>query len=142
MTADTTKAAAADAAAFDWAEIEDVPTGEVRIKRPNGQPTSMVVQLAGPEHPDRRARAMQRQRKLRAEFSRTGRMPVSDPEDDEAEELDDLVANTLGWTGAAEPYTRAAARALYADPKRRWLRDQVKAALDERHRFTSGCATP
>ena len=54
---------------------------------------------------------------------------MSDPEDDEADQVDMLVSCTLGWTGAAVPFSPQAARALYTDPKRRWLRDQVQAAL-------------
>jgi hypothetical protein len=42
-----------------------------------------------------------------------------------------LVANTIGWEGAAVPYSPQAALALYSDPKRQWLRSQVRAALDE-----------
>ena len=38
------------------------------------------------------------------------------------------------------PYSREAARKLYSDPKRRWLRDQVASALNERELFTQACA--
>ena len=51
-----------------------------------------------------------------------------------------MVASTLGWTGAATPYTTDAARALYSDPKRRWLCDQVRQALDERELFMRSSA--
>lgn len=129
-------------AAFDFNSIEDVPTGTYRIKDQTGAPTLMVVTLAGPEHPDRKRRLFARQRRLRAALAKTGKMPVSDPEDDEADELDDLVVSTLGWEGAAVPFSPAAARALYADPKRRWLRDQVLSALQERELFTRSSARP
>lgn len=126
---------------FDPTAFEDVPTGTVAIKDPNGAPTSMVITLAGPEHPERKRRMFARQRKLRAQLAKTGRLPMTDPEDDEADEIDDLVAYTLGWEGVATPYSRDAARDLYADPKRQWLRAQVKAALDERERFIRSSAT-
>ena len=68
-------------------------------------------------------------------------MPVRDPLDDDAEQTDELVACTLGWTGFSTPYSRDAARALYTDPKRRWLRDQVATGLQERELFIRRCAT-
>jgi hypothetical protein len=129
------------APAFDFNSIEDVPTGAYRVKDQTGAPTAMVINLAGPEHPERKKRLFARQRRLRAALSKTGKMPISDPADDEADELDDLVSSTLGWDGAAVPYSPQAARSLYGDPKRRWLRDQVVAALQERELFTRSSAT-
>lgn len=128
-------------AVFDFSSFEDVDSADVRIKAPDtGAATSMVVTLAGPEHPARKRLVLSRQRKLRQALSRTGKLPVSDPEEDDAEQVDMLVACTLGWVGAAVPFTPAAARQLYEDPKRRWLRDQVQAALDERALFTQASA--
>lgn len=133
--------ASAPPAAFDFAAFDDVPSGTVRIKDPTtGAPTSMVITLAGPEHPDRKRRLFARQRRMRAALAKTGKLQMSDPEDDEAEELDELVASTLGWEGAAVPYSADAARAAYSDGKRRWLRDQVRQALDERELFTRSSA--
>lgn len=126
---------------FDLEAYEDVTSADVRIKDPTtGAPTPMVVTLAGPEHADRKRLTFARQRRLRAALAKTGKVPVSDPEEDDAEELDMLVACTLGWSGASVPYSPAEARRLYADPKRRWLRDQVAAALQERELFTRACA--
>lgn len=128
-------------AAFDPLAFEDVSTGDLQVKNPlTGAPTGMVITLAGPEHPDRKRRLFNRQRRLRAILAKTQKMPVSDPVDDAADELDELVASTLGWTGAATPYTTDAARALYSDPKRRWLCDQVRQALDERELFMRSSA--
>lgn len=126
---------------FDFCTVEDVPSAPVRIKNPQtGAPTAMVVTLAGPEHPVRKQRLFARQRRLRSGLAKTGRLPMVDPEDDDADEIDDLVAFTLGWQGAAVPYSADAARALYSDPRRQWLRAQVKAALDEREAFTGSSA--
>lgn len=125
---------------FNLDDFEDVTSAEVRIKNPStGAPTPMVVTLAGPEHADRKRLTFARQRRLRGALAKTGRVPVSDPEDDDADELDMLVACTLGWVGASVDYSRGEARRLYADPKRRWLRDQVAAALQERELFTRAC---
>lgn len=121
---------------FDFSTIDDVPTGTLRIKDPQGAPTPMVITLMGPEHPDRKRRLFGRQRRLRQALSKNGRLPVADPEDDDADELDELVASTIGWSGAAVPYSEAACRALYSDPKRQWLRVQVRAGLDDREAFT------
>lgn len=126
---------------FDIDAYEDVISAEVRIKDPTtGAPTPMVVTLAGPEHPDRKRMSFAKARRLRAALAKTGKLPMVEPEDDEADELDQLVACTLGWQGASVPYSRDAARKLYADPKRRWLRDQVSASLQERELFTRASA--
>lgn len=122
-------------------DFEDVLMAEVRIKNPTtGAPTSMVVQLAGPEHPDRKRIAFAKSRRMRAALAKTGKIPVSDPEEDEQDETDMLVACTIEWRGASTPFSKDAARKLYSDPKRRWLRDQVLAALNERELFTRASA--
>jgi hypothetical protein len=133
--------AAAPAAPFDPLSVEEVHSGELRVKNPlTGEATGMVIVLAGPEHPDRKRRIFTRTRRMRAAWQKTGKMPVTDPEEDAAEELDDLVACTLGWRGAVVPYSADAARTLYADSKRRWLREQVKQALGEAELFTRSSA--
>lgn len=120
---------------------EDVTSAELKIKNPTtGAPTPMVITLAGPEHAERKRLTFAKQRRMRAALSKTGKIPVSDPEDDADEETDLLVVCTLGWIGASTPYSREAARKLYTDPKRQWLRDQVSAALNERELFTQACA--
>lgn len=126
---------------LDILAFEDADSADLRIKHPvTGAPTTMVVQIAGPEHPLRRRLVLDRQRRLRAHLAKTGNMHISDPEDDAADDLELTVACTLGWRGAAQPYTPAAARELYADPKRRWLRDQVQAGLQDRALFMRSSA--
>ena len=121
--------------------FEDVERADVRIKDPTtSAPTPMVVTLAGPEHPDRKRLSYAKSRRLRAALAKTGKLPTTDAEDDDADELELLGACTLAWVGASVPYSRDAARKLYADPKRRWLRDQVAAALNERELFTQASA--
>lgn len=129
------------AAPFDLADFEDVPAAELNIKNPlTGKPTEAVIELAGPEHPVRKRIAFERARRARAAMMRTGKVQLTDPEDDEATETDDLVQMTLGWRGlviggAPIEHTPAAALALYTDPKRRWLREQVREFLEERKAF-------
>jgi hypothetical protein len=126
---------------FDINAFEDALEGELRIKHPiTGAPTTMVVQLAGPEHPLRRSIVLARQRRMRAQVARTGSVQIGDPEDDAAEDLELLVACTLGWRGAAQPYSPAAARELYGDVRRRWLREQVHLGLQDRQLFMTGSA--
>ena len=113
---------------LDLDQFEDIPTA--------------TVDVVGPEHPARKRFHMDRARKMRAAFQRTGKVEVTDPLDDIDVETDFLVACTTGWenltrSGSIVPYSADEARALYTDPKRQWVRSQVKKALDEADRFIS-----
>lgn len=126
--------------------FEDVQTSVCSIKHPaTGAATDATVTLAGPEHPVRQKIILDRTRRMRAEVRRTGKLDFTDPLDDREEETDFLVACTLGWEGLerdgqALAFDAAAARALYTDSKRQWLRRQVVAALDETELFIDACA--
>lgn len=131
---------------FDPDSRQDVETGTMQIRDPlTNAPTGATILLAGPEHPVRQKLTMDRTRRIRAQVQKTGKVSMSDPLDDRDDETDYLVAATLGWAGLArggEPleWSAAAARTLYTDPKRQWLRAQVRAALDEAELFISACA--
>ncbi len=134
-------------ASLDLDDFEDTTTGTLVVLDPSTQaPTSSTITLAGPEHQSRKQIDMARTRKIRNAFNSTGKMPVSDPIDDIDDETDYLVASTLGWNliraGQPVPFSPAAARALYTDPKRQWLREQVKAALNKTQLFISTSAKP
>jgi len=126
---------------FDLMSFEDVQSADVRIKAPDtGAPTPLVISLAGPEHPKRRKIQLDRQRRLRAQLQRTGKVQLGDPVEDEQEEAELLADCTLGWTGMVASgkvveFSRAKALEIYTDPRRQWLRAQVKAALDDREAF-------
>lgn len=126
---------------FDLDTFEDISAGDYTVKHPEtNQPTPIVVTLAGPEHPNRKKIAFAHQRRLRKVLQQTGKLQLADPEEEEADEVDMLVACTLGWKGISiggKPlaHSAEAARQIYSDPKRRWLRDQLKAALNEREHF-------
>lgn len=126
---------------FDLDAFEDISAGEYVVKHPEtNQPTPIVMTLAGPEHPNRKKIVFAAQRRMRKVLQQTGKLQLADPEEEEAEEVDMLVACTLGWKGVsvggkALAYSPEAARSLYSDPKRRWLRDQIKAAINEREHF-------
>lgn len=126
---------------FDIDGFEDVTEGEVRIKHPEtGAPTSIVIRIASPEHPARKAIEHARQRRARKVFAQTNRVPVDEPSEDVERENEMLVAATLGWSGMLAggvplEFSKDAAAKLYADPKRGWLREQVLAALNARDNF-------
>jgi len=131
---------------LDLDQFEDVQTATVVLKNPaTGAPTAATVNIVGPEHPTRKKIQMDRARRLRADFQRTGKLTVSDPLDDIDDETDFLVACVTDWAGLtsggkALEYNPAAVRALFTDPKRQWIRAQVKKALDEAERFISNSA--
>jgi hypothetical protein len=131
---------------FDLDTAQQLTTAEVELKHPStGAPTGAFFTLAGPEHDVRRQRLFALMRRRRAEFEKQGRLMTSDPADDAADELDMLAACTLGWRGLAAggaplEFSVEACKALYADPKRAWVRDQVKTALDQRELFIGGSA--
>lgn len=133
---------------FDVADFEDQPEGEVLIKNPvTGEPTALAIVLAGPEHPIRKRVMFERQRVMRRQFQKTGKLTLADPVEDEEVETAMLADFTLGWRnfirgGEPYPHSRANALAVYSDPKMRWLRDQVKTALDEREAFIRRSGTP
>lgn len=120
---------------FDIADTEDVQTAEVQLKR-NGAPLPVFVTLAGPEHPSRKAFAMAKQRKMRKQLSRSGKVEFNDPTEDEAEETDLLTSCVLGWrgvvfSGETLDCTKANIGKLMTDPKRAWFRKSVKEAFDD-----------
>lgn len=125
----------APAIEFDLADIEDIESAEVQLKR-NGQPLPIFVTLAGPEHAIRRNFALAKQRKMRKQLSRSGKVEFADPVEDEAEETDHLAACVLGWRGVAFggevlDCNKANITRLLTDPKRAWFRKSVKEAFDD-----------
>lgn len=126
---------------FNLSEFQDTESAEITIKHPaTGAPTDAAVTIAGPEHPKRKAILFDKQRKMRRQLTKTGKLEFADPAEEEVEETDILAACTLGWKGIAVDgkevaYSREAAAKLYADPALRWFRAQVKAAMDERELF-------
>lgn len=127
-------------AAFDLDDFEDLQTATVVLKNPvTGEPTSSTIEIVGPEHPTRQGIVMARARRIRAEFQKTGKVPVSDPVEDVEADTDLLVSSVTGWnlTQGGKPleFSAAAARALFTDPRKQWVRVQVRKALDEAERF-------
>lgn len=125
---------------FDLATVEDVESAEIQLKR-NGQPLPIFVTMAGPEHSKRKRFAFDKQRKIRKQLAKTGKMEFGDPLDDEAEENDLLADCVLAWRGVvfngeAVPCTRDAVMKLLYDKKRAWFRKAIKDAFDDQEAFT------
>lgn len=132
--------------ALDLDQLVQHDTAVLVIKHPvTGAPSLTSVTIAGPEHATRKGIVFARMRAARKQFEATGALNVTDPVDDEADETDLLARCTMGWagmvaSGQALTFSVDAARALYADPKRRWFRNQVKVGLDELELFIGGSA--
>lgn len=132
---------------FDVSTIRDQHLVEVEIKHPTTRaPLGAFVTIAGPEHPDRKALEFARQRRVREEVQRSHRVPVGDPEEEEAAALDVLVACTFGWRGIADKgaevaYSKEAARAMFARTELSWLRGQLLLELQRADLFIETSAT-
>lgn len=126
---------------FDIAKIHDVTSAPVEIKNPStGESIGVTITVAGPEHPQRKAIEFAKQRKLRAQLQKTGKIELGDPADDELDTIETLAICTLAWSGVTEggvdvPCTKEAALKLYSTDGLAWLRAQVLAAMGERERF-------
>lgn len=135
-------AAATADATFDIADLEDMEQAEVQLKR-NGQPIPLFVTFYGPEHPKRKRYALDKQRRIRKQLSKTGRMDFGDPAEDEAEENEQIAACVIAWrgfvfNGQTLVCNRENAMRLLADSKRAWLRKAMKEAFDDQDAFMRG----
>ena len=133
-----TNTSAAAPAVYDFDTEETVDSFDLVIKTTAGEPTPIVITLASPVHPQREAWELQYRDRKRAALARSkGDLKgLGSARDDIEDETEKLALCTLGWRGSKTTYTRAAARAIYADPKRLHIRNQVKAALDDAELFT------
>lgn len=131
---------------FNLKSIKQVSSANVQIKDPNGEPTGVVFEMAGPEHPDRKRITFAQSRKFMKSYAKTGRPELPEPEDAEEQKRENLAAFTLGWTGFAgedgKPlaFSKQAAKDLYLDPEMAWLVDQLDAALGDKELFITRSA--
>lgn len=124
----------------------DVTSAELRLKIPANATeaevlTDTVIILAGPEHDVRRRMFRDRRARALASVERNGRLTMGSLEEQESDELEEIVASTLGWRellddeGNPIPYSADAARKLYEDREYTWIREQVKEFLGQRANF-------
>ena len=130
---------------LDIYEYDDVLTGKLFLVDPRTkEPTSTYIELASPEHESRKRIDLSRTRKLRAEYAATGKMPSSDPLEDIEDETDYLVASCLSWnvTRGGQPveFSPANVRQLLTDPKKQWVRTQVRGGVHKTELFIADSA--
>jgi hypothetical protein len=130
---------------FDIASLEDIAEAEIQLKR-GTEPLPIWVTLAGPEHPKRKAFLFGKQRRMRQQLAKTGKLEFSDPAEDEGEEAELLATCVLAWRGvvfSGVPLvcTRPNIEMLLSDPKRAWFRKCVKTAFDDNEAFIAASAT-
>lgn len=131
---------------FNLRSIEQATSAEVAIKQPDGTPTGVVIEIAGPEHPERKRIKWALERKALSRYQKTGKVEMPDPEEAEASKHENLATYTLGWKGYSVdgvdvPFSKSAALDLYRDPKMAWLVDQIEAALGDKELFIKRSAT-
>ena len=123
--------------------ISETLTADLQIVHPKTKAQlGIVVTVAGPEHPKRKALEFARARRMREQINLTGKMQLDDPEKAEEDAIDDLVGITLGITGIdGFDFSAGAVRDLYTDPKRAWLRRQVADGRNNLENFIEDSAT-
>ena len=132
---------------FNLKSIRQVASAKIQVKDPaTGDPTGVIFEMAGPEHPDRKRITFAQSRKFLRSYAKTGRAEMPEPEDAESQKKENLAAFTLGWTGliddAGAPvvFSKAAALELYNNPEMGWLVDQIDSALGEKELFITRSA--
>ncbi|QOY96329.1 hypothetical protein IM543_11205 [Massilia sp. UMI-21] len=130
---------------LDIDAFDDVPTGKLILVNPvTKEKTSTFMELASPEHEARKRIDLARTRRLRAEFAANGKLESRDPLEDIEDETDYLVASVLSWNvtrgGQSVECTAANVRALLADPKKQWVRAQVREGVHKTELFIADSA--
>ena len=132
---------------FNLKSIRQVASEKIQVKDPaTGDPTGVIFEMAGPEHPDRKRITFAQSRKFLRSYAKTGRAEMPEPEDAESQKKENLAAFTLGWTGliddAGAPvvFSKAAALELYNNPEMGWRVDQLDSALGEKELFITRSA--
>lgn len=144
--ANTMPASAPEPVSLDLDDAIFHDSAEYVVKHPvTGAPTTTRIALASPVHPLRVAFRQAKQRAVQKAMQLDGSYTLPDPVDAEADEVEYLARSTLGWThvvvgGQEIPYSHDAACKFYADPRRHWLRSQVRAALEAQELFIGGSA--
>ena len=132
---------------FNLKSIRQVTSAKIQIKDPaTGDPTGVIFEMAGPEHPDRKRITFAQSRKFLRSYAKTGRAEMPEPEDAESQKKENLAAFTLGWSGLIDDsgapvvFSKAAALDLYNNSEMGWLVDQLDSALGEKELFITRSA--
>ena len=126
---------------YDFDTEEVLESADVQIKDASGAPTTLVITVASPTHPERKRWEFASQNRRRALIQKTGKFINGSAEDEYDDETERLAISTLGWTSKRVAHSRQAALAVYGDPKRMHIRAQVLAALSDLQLFTRSSAT-
>lgn len=132
---------------FNLKSIRQVAAAKIQVKDPaTGDPTGVIFEMAGPEHPDRKRITFAQSRKFLRSYAKTGRAEMPEPEDAESQKKENLAAFTLGWSGLVDDsgkpvvFSKQAALEMYNDPEMAWLVDQLDTALGEKELFITRLA--
>ena len=126
---------------FDLNSVSELEAQKLKLVHPEtGALIGAEIELAGANHPKRKALEFNRSRMLRARVAKKGRLELTDPAEDEEFEVDRLVACTLSWSGIARdgkeiPCNAGEARAIYESAA--WIRKQAVAFLEDSANFLS-----
>jgi hypothetical protein len=132
---------------MDLSKISTGDAGDFELLHPIDQTkTGVIFQLAGPNHPKRKAQKYSFERALTQRVNRTGKLSIEDPEIRHERETEFLVACTLGWSsldmnGQSYPFSTENAKRLYEDEERDYVREQILEALKSNALFIRSSAT-
>lgn len=132
----------------DLATIEVAQEGDLQLYDPEtADPLGVYFILAGPNHPARANIELERDRKMRLEIKKKGRVDLGDPEEDRRRQIEYLAAATLGWYsidretkerrdvivlgGQEIAHSAQRAKEVYSDPLRLWIKRQVQDGINE-----------
>lgn len=122
--------------------VFDVVTGanagfDLEILTPGGAKSGVVFRLLGNDSDEcQKIDRIQRDRRMER-AAKAGHF-VSDPDQNNQDELDKLVAVTLGWSNLSVEFSKASAEEIYRDRKYAPIREQVGLAIIDRRNFTKG----
>ena len=117
-------------------ELEHPATREPLV---DDKGTPWIIEVRG-EDSETVRRVIKKQHDKRMDRARKGQKGGSDADLSESEQVQKLVAATIGWSGLVmdgEPYPFNAQNAhrLYSDPGFYWIVEQVQQAMSDRARF-------
>ena len=76
---------------FNLKSIRQVASAKIQVKDPaTGDPTGVIFEMAGPEHPDRKRITFAQSRKFLRSYAKTGRAEMPEPEDAESQKKENL----------------------------------------------------